>query len=155
MAAQEHEVYEYVAVATGSRVQLDESKGQIVLDGHSVLHAEKCGTGSGYRCLVSDGGAFVFPWGAISEQSAWEYKQHEFKVLRKIRGRLFGRAYSGFLVRSRQGVDEYWYLFSPTHGLLAFGAQNKTAASTFVLEGICGFASAEKCKRHRGQTNNP
>jgi hypothetical protein len=61
--------------------------------------------------------------------------------------------YAGFLVERPEGDDVYWYLFSPSDGLLAFGLRGKAVASSFFLEGRCGFAAAGmQCTARVGRT---
>lgn len=137
--------FQYIALASGSTIRLNADEMQIVIDEHSVMVAGGCAQKTGYKCLVSEGGSFVFPTGQLAERMNWEFNGQEFNVVRKVRGRLFGRKYTGFIVQSHKGDDNYWYLLSPLDGLLAFGALGKSNTSTFILEGKCGFA-ANGCK---------
>ena len=147
LADQEAGIYKYVHIASGSTIRLDVNEMKIILDGHSVLAVSDCVQKTGYRCLVSEGGSFVFPTGQLAKQMTWEFNGQEFNVVRKVSGQLFGRNYSGFIVHSRLGDDNYWYLFSPLNGLLAFGALGElNTSSTFILEGECGFAAQNGCK---------
>lgn len=139
--------YKYIAIESGSTIRLDTTEMKIIIDEHSVIAASNCNQKKEYQCLVSEGGAFVFPRGRISEKMTWEFNGQEFRVVRKVQGQLFGDKYSGFIVQSHKGDDHYWYLLSPPDGLLAFGATGKSNTSTFILEGRCGFAATNCYER--------
>lgn len=59
---------------------------------------------------------------------------------------MLGKRYSAFIVKSQVSGDNYWYLYSPIDGLLAFGLANESKTSTFVLEGRCGFGATKDCQ---------
>ncbi|CAN7629475.1 hypothetical protein LJR164_004666 [Phenylobacterium sp. LjRoot164] len=140
------EGYKYVSISSGSTIRLNTTDMKIVIDEHSVLAASGCVKKTGLQCIASDGGSFVFPAREIAEKMTWEFNGQKFSVSRKVRGQMLGVKYSGFIVQSRQGSEDYWYLISPEKGMLAFGAIAKSNTSTFVLEGRCGFAAAYDCK---------
>jgi hypothetical protein len=145
LASQGSGNYEYISIASGATLRLDVNE-MTIRDGHSVIIVGGCVQKLRYKCLVSEGGSFVFPTWQLKEQMTWEYNDQKFYVVKKVRGQLFGRKYSGFMVQSHKGDDDYWFLFSRSTGLLAFGALDKSNTSTFFLKGKCGFAAADSCE---------
>lgn len=140
------EYYRYTSPFPRSTIALDIGKSQIVIDDHSILGGTVCPLSSAFQCFSGPNSLFVFPRRKVSVQSSWEFGGQKFNVQRKMTGQILGRQYSAFLVKSQVNDDNYWYLYSPIDGLLAFGLANKSETSTFILEGRCGFASKRNCR---------
>lgn len=135
------EVAKYVSLPSGSTIELDVKKSRIVIDGHTVVGANACIGKPEYNCLVGRDIVFVFPKKIPSEQAIWEYQGQKFKVQRKVNGKVLDRKYSGLLISRESEMDDYWYIYSPRDGLIAFGLAGKSASSAFFIEGRCGFGA--------------
>ena len=140
------EIYDYIELASGMSLRLDAKKMEIIMGRHSVVDARNCADKPQYKCIIGGGGYFIFPINKISEDMMWEYEGKYFRVTRKINRQIFGKKYITYVIRRKEGDDNYWYLFSQENGLLAFGEMDRSAISTFVLQGKCGFASSSRCK---------
>jgi hypothetical protein len=135
------EKFKYTSLSSGSTIELYVNKPRIVFDGHSVVGGNSCEDRPEYYCLVGGDAFFVFPKRISSERSSWEYKGQTFKTEKRVFGELFGRKYSAFLIFRQDEAENYWYIYSPRDGLIAFGLLGKSANSTFLIDGRCGFGA--------------
>lgn len=142
------ERYDYVRWVSDETLSIEQTgtdgdSGQIVVGGDAYFEAKFCPIDSDYHCFFSIDFAFAVPKG-LKNQDRWTCNGVTFEVVRRQASlSVFAQQHDDLLIiRSPEDatgfkVEPWLYVFSRSHGLLAFGSEDLTV--TYWLKGRNGF----------------